>query len=225
MDYHHETTTLPDQELSPWQDLGAATVLTCSPPPTRARKTIPRIIHEMIGELKVRFQHGCANDPEGFKARCALLAEDLADAPPLLLRLAIAQWVRESPFLPTAADLTRIMRDELERRDRAAAPASPPPGYDWAQSFCDQRNATIVSKRSATDDRQNEWFVDGSGNPQMRSVQRAVVAQSRVDPCDVDRLNRALRKYGAPFRYNRAGYDFDLPKDGIDPTDKRNTKE
>ena len=172
----------------------------------------------MIGELKVRFQHGCANDPEGYKARCGLLAEDMADAPPLLLRLAIAQWVRESPFLPTAADLTRIMREELERRDKAAAPAEPPPGYDWAASFCNLRNAAL--ERLPTDERRGEWAVV-NGEPKLVPFHRDPPPPpiDRIDPSQVEIRNRALRKYGATFRYDRNGRDFDLKPGEPDPTD------
>ena len=177
----------------------------------------------MIGELKVRFQHTCGGDPEGFKARCGFLAQDMADAPPLLLRMAIANWVREHPFLPTTADLTRLMREELLNRDRASAP--PPPGsldsrtkLQQAQAFCDSRNPVERNKQHKPCDH-IEWFVNAHGDPALRFIPTTPApAIGRVDPRDVDRLNRALRKYGAGFRYNRAGYDFDLTPGQADPT-------
>jgi len=175
-----------------------------------------------MGELKIRYQHGSGGDVEGFKARLGFLATDLADVPPDLLRPAVATWVRESPFLPTAADLIRIMREALEARDKAATRPSPPPGYDPAQAFGDQRNAIMASKAEGR--RDIEWFVDTAGEPKLRSKHVAPPSIERVAPHDVDRLNRALRKFSAPFRYDRAGYDFDLPTGVVDPTDAATEK-
>lgn len=173
-----------------------------------------------MGELKIRYQHGSGGDPEGFKARLGFLATDLADVPPDLLRLAVATWVRESPFLPTAADLIRIMREALEQRDKAATRPSPPPGYDPSQAFCDQRNAIMASNVEGR--RDVEWFVDKNGEPKLRSKHVAPASVERVARNEVERLNRALRKFSATFRYDRAGYDFDLPAGAIDPTDPAN---
>lgn len=217
MDYHNETTTLPGRDLSPWQDLGAATARTCSPPPSRARKTIPKAIHEIVGELKVRFQHTSGGDPEGFQARVALLAEDLWDSPPMLLRRASVDWVREHPFLPTASDLIKLMREALEARDREAERPAPPPGYDWAQSYCNQRNANMASNPEGR--RDIEWVVVG-GAPQL--VPRVLAEEAtleRVAVDQVDRLNRGLRKFNAPFRYSPSGWPFDVAPGDPDPTD------
>ncbi|WP_375381744.1 hypothetical protein [uncultured Sphingomonas sp.] len=170
----------------------------------------------MIGELKVRFQHGSGGDPEGFRARCGFLAEDLADAPPLLLRLAIAQWVREQPFLPTAADLTRLMREELERRDRAASPASPPPGYDWAQSFCDQRNADIIAK--ADPHRAMTWQVM-TGEPRlMEEREKRAPDADMIPPAEIDTFNRNMRKFGCLMRCRPDGTTFEIAPGQSDPT-------
>ena len=162
-----------------------------------------------MGELKIRYQHGSGGDVEGFKARLGFLATDLADVPPDLLRPAVATWVRESPFLPTAADLIRIMRETLEARDRAATPAAPPPGYDEAQAFADQRNAMMVANPHGRQD--IEWHVE-AGSPQLRYKRAGGDKVDRAAPADVPALNRALRKFAAPFRFTTDGYPYDTDR-------------
>lgn len=163
----------------------------------------------------MRFQHGSGGDPEGFRARCALLAEDLADVPADLLRTAAAAWVREQPFLPTAADLTRLMREELERRDREAAPPQPPrPGFDPARSFCDLRNATIAA--SPDPHRSIEWFVDDTGEPKLRYRREPLPGVAPIHPDDVAARNRSLATARATFRYDVGGYPRDLTDDEED---------
>jgi hypothetical protein len=126
-------------------------------------------------------------------------------------------WVREHPFLPTAADLIRIMRDALEERDRAAQPLRPAPGYDWAQSQCDQRNARMADDPSGR--RDVEWVSVG-GDPQLRPRgQDRTITVERVAIDEVHRLNRGLRRFNAPFRYNAKGWPFDLRPGEPDPTD------
>lgn len=165
-----------------------------------------------MGELKVRFQHGSGGDPEGFRARCALLAEDLSDVPAELLRTAAAAWVREQPFLPTAADLTRLMRDELERRDKAAAGGSRDDRTDVqrAQAFCTERNAALTSPDHPRHRDGLEWFVDASGAARLRyrtDCDRGIVP---IHPADVGARNAVLARMNATFRYDDGGRRRDL---------------
>lgn len=76
----------------------------------------------MIGELGLRYRPSAAADLEAHAARLALLALDIADCSPELLRYAIRQWVRQSRFMPTAAELFAIMDAERERRRPRPAP-------------------------------------------------------------------------------------------------------
>lgn len=165
-----------------------------------------------MGGLKVRYQHGSGGDAEGFKARAALLAQDLADAPADLLRVAVAAWVRESPFMPTAADLTRLMREELDRRDEIARPHAPEPGHDPAQAFCDQRNAAMESDPNPRARKDIEWVLVG-GSPQLQYKRKPPYDRGNPDRCDpaaVARLNTGLQHVRASFRFNANGYPFDL---------------
>lgn len=198
--------------LAPWPNHGEAMEPTCSPPRTPARRTIPRAIHEIVGELKVRFQHGSGGDPEGFRARTALLAEDLADVPAELLRVAAAAWVREHPFLPTAADLTRLMREELEQRDRASTPSKADTRTDdqRALAFCDERNAALATFDHPRRRDGIEWFVDGGGAARLRFVPRPAVRLASVHPGDVPARNASLQRSNATFRYDADGCPRDL---------------
>lgn len=202
-----ETTT--GRELATLRNLAAVSEPTCSPPRSPARRTIPKAIHEIVGELKVRFQHGSGGDAEGFRARAALLAEDLADVPAALLRTAAATWVREQPFMPTAADLTRLMREELGRRDRQAEPINPPPGFDAAEAFASTRNAALASDPTARQD--IEWVaINGQAQLRYKAETRFLHYDrhdpDRVAPDEVDHVNSGLRFVGAEFRFNRNGY-------------------
>lgn len=159
----------------------------------------------------MRFQHGSGGDPDGFRARCALLAEDMADVPADLLRIAAAAWVREQPFLPTAADLTRLMRDELERRDREAAPRpNPRPGFDPVRSYCDLRNTGLSANPNPN--RIIEWFVDDAGEAKLRYRPEQLAGIAPIHPDDVEKRNATLSIKGATFRYDVAGQRRDLTK-------------
>ncbi len=96
---------------------------TCSVPPSRGR-TIPKEVHRIVAELGLRYRPTYAADLEAHRARLALLAEDLADAPPALLEDAVREWARASRFMPTAAELVTLMRAALDAADRQPPPAS-----------------------------------------------------------------------------------------------------
>ncbi|WP_419825158.1 hypothetical protein [Sphingomonas sp.] len=167
-----------------------------------------------MAELKVRFQHTCGDDPEGFKARVGLLAEDLADAPPLILRRAVVEWVRTSPFLPTAADLIRLMREALEARDggpRTAAPA----GFNWMEHVAAKRNAEMAADPHA---RQGVAWVVLDGSLQLRPCAPPPPRpDDRLARTDVRDANRLMRKLGLLTRYHLDGSAFQLAKGEPDP--------
>lgn len=77
------------------------------------------MILEMITELGLRYQPSAQADKQAHAARVALLASDVADVNPLKLRLAIARWVKDRPYLPKASELRLIAEsfDELPAAD------------------------------------------------------------------------------------------------------------
>lgn len=79
------------------------------------RRTIPRAIANLIGKVGLRYEPSVKSDLEAHAARVALLAEDMADADPRKLAVAIQQWVATRPYLPKASDLNELMA-EIGRR-------------------------------------------------------------------------------------------------------------
>lgn len=74
----------------------------------RAR-SIPRAIANLIGKVGLRYEPSVKSDLEAHAARVALLAEDMADADPRKLQLAIQQWAASRPYMPKASDLNEAM--------------------------------------------------------------------------------------------------------------------
>lgn len=73
------------------------------------RRTVPRQIANLIGKVGLRFEPSVKSDLEAHAARVALLAEDLADADPNQLAIAIQQWAMAKPYMPKASDLIEAM--------------------------------------------------------------------------------------------------------------------
>lgn len=146
----------------------------------------------------------------------ALLARDLADLPPDRLEHAINAWVRAERWMPRAADLVALCQQQqrAERQPVAANDRSPRAS---AEAFADSSNAAMASDPRARKD--IEWYVDDADEAKLRFKQAAPVMPNRVAPNDVDRFNRALRKYGSDFRWDANGYAFDLAEGELDPTD------
>ena len=167
----------------------------------------------------MRYRPSAASDLEAHAHLIGLLTLDLADIPHDRLERAIDQWVRTEKWMPKASDLVEIC--QRHQHEECVAHPAYPKGYDPARAFCEQRNAAMAA--NATGRRDIEWYVTDGGEPKLRTKPDAPGKVDRVDPRDVDRLNRALRKFNAPFRYDRAGYDFDLPAGAIDPTEPATT--
>jgi hypothetical protein len=76
-----------------------------APEPRNEKKPVPAAIKRMILELGVRYRPASSAMLEGHNATVAALIADVADMPPHLLERAIADHVRESNFMPKAAQL------------------------------------------------------------------------------------------------------------------------
>jgi hypothetical protein len=99
------------------------------------RKSAPASIKRLILELGLRYRPMAPDQLEAYQAKLAALTADCADLPPKRLERAIADWARESPFLPKASDLIskaqsytlqqdRTDRDSRENAERLAAQAN-----------------------------------------------------------------------------------------------------
>lgn len=96
--------------------------------------------------------------------------------------------------------------------------------------WCEPGSYEALSQLQAHCDRLNEnagsqmmWIVTGKApyrtvTPVPRPKQPQADTVDRVRPENVDKLNRALRKYGAQFRYDPHGRPFDLKPGQDDPT-------
>jgi hypothetical protein len=67
------------------------------------------VIANLIGKVGLRYEPSVKADLEAHAARVALLAEDMADADPRKLQLAIQQWAASRPYMPKASDLNEAM--------------------------------------------------------------------------------------------------------------------
>ena len=162
----------------------------------------------------MRYRPAAAADLAAHGATLALLARDLCDLPYDRLENAIYAWVRSERWMPKAADLIALcQRHQAEELGALAQGRSEGGGVD---TFVDARNASLSSGTSKRTD--IEWFVDASGEAKLRYKQVEPPLPDRVPLADVDRYNRALRKYGADFRWDRNGRMIDLLPGEPDPT-------
>ena len=162
----------------------------------------------------MRYRPAAAADLAAHGATLALLARDVCDLPYDRLERAIYAWVRSERWMPKAADLIALCQ-----RHQAEDLGARAPGRSESSSvdtFADARNASLSSDTSRRKD--IEWFVDASGEARLRYKQVEPPLQDRVPLADVNRYNRALRKYGADFRWDRNGRMIDLLPGEPDPT-------
>lgn len=102
---------LPDRAFSRMPDVASVQTpaSTCSPQPRP--KCVPAKIRSLVSKLGLRFAPSAQADMQAHGAKVALLAEDVADADPHLLELAIDRWVAIKPFLPKASELRALMAE------------------------------------------------------------------------------------------------------------------
>jgi hypothetical protein len=176
---------------------------------------VPAKIKTLIGELGLRYRPAAAADLAAHGATLALLARDLCDLPYDRLEQAIHAWVRNERWMPKAADLIALcQRHQAEEFGSRTARHGNNSSVD---AFVDARNASLLS--GASNRKDIEWFVDASGEAKFRYIQREAALPDRVPLADVDRYNRALRKYGADFRWDRNGRIIELLPGDPDPTE------
>src|SRR3546814_899224 len=108
-----------------------------SPKPMNNSKPTP-IQLGIIGDLGRRFPAPNGVDPETHKSRLRFLAEDCADISPDVLKAACAAAVRESSFLPSAAELRRHAKEA----------ADVPVDEDWGQRRARQFNLDNINSGS-----------------------------------------------------------------------------
>ena len=93
------------------------------PKPTQPPK-VPTKIRSLIAELGLRYRPTSQADLEAHAGALAMLCVDLADAPPHLLERAIQRHALESPYLPKAADLVKLMQSLLNDARPTTAPGA-----------------------------------------------------------------------------------------------------
>lgn len=81
---------------------------------------VPTRIKSLIAELGLRYRPTSQADLEAHAGALALLCTDLADSPPHLLERAIKHHALNSPYLPKAADLVKLMQGFLNDAKPAA---------------------------------------------------------------------------------------------------------
>ena len=207
----------PPRPLSASADHGRILLSTSTSQPRQSSSpNVPAKIKALIAELGLRYRPTATADLVAHGALLALLARDLADLPPDRVERAINAWVRAERWMPKAADLVALCQQQqrAEFKHIAANDRSP---RSSAQAFADSRNAAMATEPTARKD--IEWYVDDADEPKLRYQREAPIMPDRVALRDVDRLNRALRKYGAGFRWDASGYAYDLVKGQPDLTD------
>jgi hypothetical protein len=99
-------------------------------------RNVPPMVATIIANLALRYPSG-QGDPRTHQEALALLSQDVADVPPLLLDGACKRWARESKFMPRASELLDMVRKIQTEGIR---------GTDFAgqqlQDHCDRLNAT-----------------------------------------------------------------------------------
>jgi hypothetical protein len=98
-------------------------------PSTSSERPVPPKIGRIIGELGLRYRPSAQADLEAHAEALALLAKDVAHLVPEALESATRRWVRESRFMPKAAELIAICQ---QMRKPTAA-----------QETCDHLNAYL----------------------------------------------------------------------------------
>lgn len=155
-----------DQDPTAWEDInpgtasggqGPALPSTCSAEPTPSLpRNVPAEVKRLIAEVGLRYRPSAQADLEEHAASLALLATDVADIPPSILREAIRRHVAQSVFMPKAAELLSLAQTILTSRDGAGKPV------DMAA----RRNAQLRAEGNFA----IEWYYDENDQIALRST-------------------------------------------------------
>jgi hypothetical protein len=155
---------MDDQEFTPrtiaqvFGDRDQTQPSTWSSKPNETSKPKPSAkTRGLIGRLGLRYHPANSADLSSHQAMLVLLAEDVAMLPEDLLDKAIQRHVNTSPYMPKAADLTRLAR-EIELSRTTALPRT---GKSYAHDLAASYNA-----RGTRPD--VEWFVNDAGEVKIR---------------------------------------------------------
>ena len=115
--------------------------------------------------------------------------------------------------MPRASELVALVMDQLARETVVEHDARS--DTEVAQAFCDVRNAALAEEAQGNPKarRDIEWIVEAAF-PRLRHKQTTTQITEPVPLVDVDRLNSALDRYTAPFRYNARGFSYDVDRRG-----------
>lgn len=134
-------------------DPGQTPPSTWSSNPSESYKPKPSAkTRGLIGRLGLRYHPTNSADLASHQAMLTLLCEDLATIPADVLEKAIQRHVATSPYMPKAADLTKLARDIVAGQSVSI----PRGGESYAHDLAAARNAQMTR----TD---IEWIVDSNG--------------------------------------------------------------
>lgn len=178
MEYRDEMTAKTDQTRS--------LQLTIEPSPTRKPSAG---LKRIILELGLRYRPARADQLEGHQAKIAALISDLIDVPLEPLEFACRSWARRSQFMPKASDLIDLAREAVK----------PPEAAHDAQSWCDQRNATLERNKRAKPADQVEWFVSGTRDAPEVKLRYSATRPDGPPYCTPEEAREILRSHPSSF--------------------------
>lgn len=93
----------------------------------------------IIRELDIRFPPNATISEADRETQVLLLASDVADIPPKMLRIAAREWVRTKAFMPKASELRVLAREALPAQTNQQAGATLAAKYNAAIEADPQR--------------------------------------------------------------------------------------
>lgn len=117
---------------------------------------VPAVIKKLVSELGLRFPTTSQTDAPAHASRLALLAMDLRDMPPHILKQSIERYalIPGKNFLPKAAELVEIARSIIDRKQsESRAHPTDVEGYAaWFNENFKFAQARVVMKKRDNDD-------------------------------------------------------------------------
>jgi hypothetical protein len=153
-------------------------------------RNVPLAIRRMILELGMRYRPGVSAGPsdlEAHDAKLALLAADLADAPPKLLTRAIGEWVRTKAFLPKASELLNLIEGQVKQSAGTPTASTRVEGLRmaiprWNQNLYRERpDLNPMGPHEHRDKPKAEWRVNDDGQAYVHDLTLSEIAQRREE--------------------------------------------